>query len=111
LGVRKPIPCDVGDDVRIFEPTVKKRELSLIVAGLSQIRKELGTPKAIIWRPPRQLGSKGSITRHLRGILNGKWKPSGGPDDFWDGSEGSQSGKKLLEGSRGSKIGLNGLNR
>ena len=41
------------------------------MAGLSQFFRDLGTPKTVIWHPPRQLGSKESITRHSRGILNG----------------------------------------
>ena len=41
------------------------------MAGPSHFFRELGTPKTVIWHPPRQLGSKESITRHLRGILNG----------------------------------------
>jgi len=68
LNEIEPFPCDVSDDVIIFEPTVKKRELSLIAAGLSQSQ-EMGTPKAIKWRPPRNLGSLKDITRHLRGNL------------------------------------------
>jgi hypothetical protein len=63
------IPCDVGDDARFFEPTANERELSLIAAGLSQFPKGTGTPKAIIWRPPRKLGSKRERHTALAGDL------------------------------------------
>ncbi len=63
------IPCDVGDDARFFEPTGKERELSLIAAGLSQFPKGTGTPKAIIWRPPRKLGSRRKHHTALAGDL------------------------------------------
>jgi hypothetical protein len=41
-----------------FEPTAKERELSLVAAGRSRFPENTGKPKAIIWHPPRNLGSK-----------------------------------------------------
>jgi len=64
---RLSIPCDVGDDAIFFEPTVKEREPSLIAAGLSQIRKKLGTPKVIIWPPPRKTRFKKKASHGIAG--------------------------------------------
>jgi cell division protein ZapA len=44
------------EDKNAFTRTIEDK--SLIAAGLSQSRKGSGTPKAIIWHPPRKLGSK-----------------------------------------------------
>jgi len=65
--LRSPIPCDVGDDAAFFEPTAKERELSLIAAGLSQIRNELGWPKVIIWPPPRKTRFKKKASHGICG--------------------------------------------
>ena len=41
-----------------FEPTARERELSLIAAGRSWVPGNTGKPRAVIWHPPRNLGSK-----------------------------------------------------
>ena len=51
-----------------FEPTAKKRELSLVAAGRSRSFGTLGKPKAAIWRPPRHLGSKRKHHTALAGV-------------------------------------------
>jgi hypothetical protein len=55
--------------VEFFEPTENERELSLTAAGLSQFPRGTGTPKAVIWRPPRKLGSKRKHHTALAGDL------------------------------------------
>src|SRR5512136_902685 len=53
---------------KFFEPTAKKRELSLPAAGRSRSCGNPGKPKAGIWRPPRHLGSRG---RHHTAFAGG----------------------------------------
>jgi len=62
-----PLPCVVGDDALFSEPTEKERELSLVVAGLSQVPMDLGTPKAITWHPPRHHRFKKKASHGIRG--------------------------------------------
>jgi hypothetical protein len=79
-----------------FEPTAKKRELSLVAAGRSRSFGTQGKPKATIWRPPRYLGSKRKHHTALAGVPH-----RGGffPFDFLKiHPEGCQSGRGFMEG-------------
>jgi len=79
-----------------FEPTAKKRELSLVAAGRSRSFRTQGKPKATIWRPPRHLGSKRKHHTALAGV-----PPRGGfpfSDLLKIHPEGCQSGGGFMEG-------------